>query len=75
MRVIELLPALDLFLAQPVDGHVGHDPVKPGIKTRLEPEPVNGFPRLEKTHPGQDPTRLARYGPGGRSWQKPGCGI
>src|SRR5437879_11776254 len=47
--IIELGSAgFDLSLTQPVDSHVHHDPVNPGVKRRLSAKAPDRFPGFDK---------------------------
>src|SRR5882724_2477478 len=47
--VIEFRPAsFDLFFAEPIDRHIHHNPIEPGIKRRLPAKAIDRFPRFHE---------------------------
>src|ERR1700741_3175172 len=53
--IVEFSGFLKPFSAKRIDGHIGHNPVEPGIKRGLPFEPVNRTPSLDKAFLRQIP--------------------
>src|ERR1700747_3013618 len=53
--IVKFSGFLKAFSAQRIDGHIGHNPVEPGIKRCLPLEPVNRAPRLQESFLRQIP--------------------